>query len=302
MDTLIGMETLEDFYRQKFNSSPTGIKSDFGQFNVFKMDGEIHKNPIKYSRRDYYKISFLRGHYAIHYADKSFEVQGTTLLFFNPEVPYTFETVSGHREGYFCIFKAPFFSEYLRGNLREFPMYTPGGKPAYTLDSETAREISAVFEKMLDNMQSGYRFKYDLMRNYVMEIIHYALKMQPAESLYKHIDANTRITAVFIELLERQFPIESAAQQFSLRSANDFARQLNVHVNHLNRAVKNSTGKTTTDHIAERLVSEAKALLKHTDWNVAEVSYCLGFEEPAHFSNFFKKQTGLAPGVFRHME
>ncbi|MES1160150.1 MAG: helix-turn-helix transcriptional regulator, partial [Bacteroidota bacterium] len=72
-----------------------------------------------------------------------------------------------------------------------------------------------------------------------------------------------------------------------------------VHVNHLNRAVKQVTGKTTTEHIADRMLSEAKALLKFTDWNISMISYCLGFEEPAHFSHFFRKQTSLTPTAFR---
>jgi AraC family transcriptional activator of pobA len=132
-----------------------------------------------------------------------------------------------------------------------------------------------------------------------LEIIHGALKLQPSETLYKHADANARITAVFTELLERQFPIESPSQQFSLRSAKDFADKLNVHINHLNRAIKTVTGKTTTSHIADRITTEAIALLKHTSWNVSEISYSLGFEAPSHFNNFFKKQTTFTPSAFR---
>jgi AraC-like DNA-binding protein len=234
-----------------------------------------------------------------HYADKSLEVSGTTLLFFNPRVPYTFTRLGETVTGYFCIFKEDFFSEFLRTGLSELPMYAPGGKPAYQLNEAQDRKVSQVYEKMLEELPSDYRFKYDLIRNYVMEMVHYAMKMQPSEKLYQNIDANTRITAVFTELLERQFPIESPSQQFALRSAGDFARQLNVHVNHLNRAVKLSTGKTTTGHIADRLTGEAKALIKHTNWNISEISYCLGFEEPAHFNHFFKKHTGVAPSAYR---
>ncbi|MEO7490508.1 MAG: helix-turn-helix domain-containing protein, partial [Ferruginibacter sp.] len=40
-------------------------------------------------------------------------------------------------------------------------------------------------------------------------------------------------------------------------------------------------------------------LLKHTDWNVSEIGYCLGFEEPAHFNHFFKKLTSTTPTAFR---
>ena len=70
-----------------------------------------------------------------------------------------------------------------------------------------------------------------------------------------------RLTSVFLELLERQFPIESADNPLQLKTAQDYANNLNVHVNYLNRAVKEVTGKPTTTHITERIISEAKALL-----------------------------------------
>jgi AraC family transcriptional regulator, transcriptional activator of pobA len=189
----------------------------------------------------------------------------------------------------------------MRGSLSEFPMFTPGGKPAYSLTQEQDKEISQIFQKMLEEIGSDYVYKYDLLRNYVTEMIHYALKMQPSENIHQHTNAKSRITSVFTELLERQFPIDSPVQRFSLRSANDFAKELAIHVNHLNRAIKETTGKTTTEHIMERITSEAKALLKHTNWNISEISYCLGFEEPSHFNNFFKKQVALTPSAFRNI-
>jgi AraC-like DNA-binding protein len=105
---------------------------------------------------------------------------------------------------------------------------------------------------------------------------------------------------LFIELLERQFPIESPHQKLNLRAAKDYADRLAIHVNHLNKVLKENTGKTTTDLISSRIVKEAKILLKQTDWNVSEIAYCLGFEEVAHFSNFFRKQTSFSPLAFRN--
>jgi len=80
-----------------------------------------------------------------------------------------------------------------------------------------------------------------------------------------------------------------------LRTAQDFAKNLSIHVNYLNSAVKEVTGKTTTAHIGDRIIAEAKALLQHTDWNIAEIAYALGFEYPTYFNNFFKKKTGYIP-------
>jgi len=296
-------ETLTDFYERKFNHTPQTLQDGVGHFNVFRLedcaapDGKV----IAYTRRDYYKVCLIRGKHLYHYADKSLSVDGTTLIFFNPLVPYTFQQLSPDTTGYFCIFTESFFTEKIRGGLSELPMFSPGGKPAYVLNETQEQVVSAIFEKMLEEITSDYVFKYDLLRNYVTELTHYALKSQPSESLYQHPDAKSRITAVFTELLERQFPIETPSQRFSLRSAKDFAEKLSVHVNHLNRSVKETTGKTTTDIIAQRLLAEAKSLLKHTDWNVAEIGYCLGFEEAAHFNNFFKKQTAYTPGSFRNV-
>lgn len=294
-------ETIEEFYKSKFNWLPDNLSQDIGHFNVFRIEDCYGPNamPVKYSRRDFYKISLFRGKTIYHYADKSIEVDGTTLIFFNPQVPYTIESTSDDRSGYFCIFKESFFTEMLRNNIHELPMFATGGKPSYALNIEQDEYVSQLFDKMLNEIKSDYKFKYDLLRNYVTELIHYALKVAPTETLYQHPDANSRITSVFTELLERQFPIESPSQRFTLRSAKDYAEQLAVHVNHLNRAIRQTTGKTTTDHIFERLTSEAIALLKHTNWNISEISYSLGFEEPAHFNNFFKKQTATTPSVYR---
>jgi len=125
------------------------------------------------------------------------------------------------------------------------------------------------------------------------------MKLQPSENFDEHKNAASRITNVFLELLERQFPIESPDLPLELKAAQDYANQLSVHVNHLNRSIKEVTGKSTTTHIAERIVSEAKALLQHTDWTIAEVAYALGFEYPTYFNNYFKRMTGTNPTSLR---
>ena len=291
-------ESLEEFYQHKLNYLPLNLQQEIGHFNVFRLEDCI-STPVHYSRKDFYKITLIRGKNRYHYADKSIEMDGSALIFFNPQVPYTWEPLSADTSGYFCIFSRPFFTEKMFGGINDLPMYQIGGKPAYELNKQQDEQVGSIFIKMQEEIKSEYAFKYDLLRNYVTEITHLALKSRPSESLFQHPDAKSRITAVFTELLERQFPIETPTQRFTMRSAKDFAGQLAIHVNHLNRAIKETTGKTTTDVIAERVLSEAKILLKHTNWNVSEIGYCLGFEEPSHFNNFFKKQTQFTPTAFR---
>jgi AraC family transcriptional regulator, transcriptional activator of pobA len=111
-------------------------------------------------------------------------------------------------------------------------------------------------------------------------------------------NASQRITTSFLVLLEQQFPV-SEHRFVNLRSASQFADKLNIHVNHLNRALKKTLTKTTTQIITERILSEAKALLQNSQLSVGVIGYALGFTEAAHFNNFFRKHTKTSPVKFR---
>jgi len=184
-------------------------------------------------------------------------------------------------------------------SLQQSPLFKIGGSPIFNLNKDQSGMFSSLFQKMIEEQHSDYTYKDELIRNYINLLIHEALKIQPPDSIFIHNNASARITSVFLELLERQFPIESLDQPLQLRTAQDFASHLSVHTNYLNSAVKEVTGKSTTSHIAERIVNEAKALLQHTDWNISEVAYALGFEYPTYFNNFFKKKTGSIPKSMR---
>ena len=118
--------------------------------------------------------------------------------------------------------------------------------------------------------------------------LHYSIAHPPMAasgcSPPKDKDAAKRITSDFLEFLERQFPIESVEHPLQLKTAQDFASNLSVHVNHLNSAVRKITGKSTTTYITDRIILEAKALLQHANWSVAEIAYGLGFEYPTYFN------------------
>ncbi len=295
------VQTLAEFYQHKIHWMPKNLQQDIGHFNVFRLDDFVGPKACKlpYSRKDFYKITLVTGRSNYHFADKTIELRGNALFFANPLVPYDWEPLDENQTGVFCIFTEAFLQRQTGALPQELPMFRPGGQPVYFLTDEQAAGIRPLFEKMAAEIDSDYVYKYDLLRNYVFELLHGTLKLQPATTLYHDSTAATRIASLFTELLERQFPIESPGQRVKLRSADAFAGQLAVHVNHLNRALKEVTGKTTTQLIAGRLVREAHALLKHTAWNIAEISYCLGFEEPAHFSNFFRKHLGVAPSTVR---
>ena len=294
-------ETLSDFYKRKFDWIPDNILRDIGHFNVFKLDPFVGKNasPVPYKRRDYYKIMLVMGKGTVHYADRIVEVQQQALSFSNPMIPYKWEHTDQIQGGYFCVFNRHFFHQY--ANLEQYSVFQPGGPHIFELSNEQVRTVSNLFIRMFDEINSDYIHKYDVLKTFVLELIHFAMKMQPGSNLVQHHkNASERISTLFLELLERQFPIDDNHQTISLRSPSDYARQLNIHVNHLNRAIKETTEKTTSNLIADRILREAKILLKHSPWSISEISDSLGFSEVTHFTNFFKKHVEQSPLKFRN--
>jgi len=301
---MIVTASLDDFYKKNAAPLPGGIAKEIGHFNVFETETLFDKKTgtriMPYSRRAYYKISWIRGKSRVEYADKVIDINESALLFATPKIPYHWLPENGEQTGMFCIFTPDFLTPNKAGvTLDDLPIFQPGQFPVFQLNPEEVKEIDYLFRKMYKELGTDYKYKYDLLRNLVLELIHYGQKLQPMLAANSAQNASERISSLFIELLERQFPLESLHQRLNLRSAKDYADRLAVHVNHLNKVLKEVTGNTTTQIIGNRIIQEAKILLKQTNWNIAEISYTLGYDDLAHFSNFFKKQTSFTPVAFR---
>lgn len=294
-------EHVADFYERLPNHAPTCIPINnpgIGHINIFSRDTCSVATP--YSRRDYYKVSLIIGTGKIFYADKWVYIDRPAVLFSNPVVPYSWEAESEEQGGWYCLFTEAFIQHSERVNsLHDSPLFKIGANPVFFPDEVQLLEITAIYQKMMREISSTYAHKYDVLRSYLHLLIHETLKSDPASEFGSYANGAVRVTALFQELLERQFPVDSPAFTLQLNTPADFARSLSVHVNHLNRSVRETTGKTTSEHIAARITKEASALLIHTDWSISEIAYCLGFEYPSYFTNFFKKHSGASPNQLR---
>jgi AraC family transcriptional activator of pobA len=99
-------------------------------FNVFPIDGDGGMVRL-YSRKDFYKICLTTGKSVIHYADRSFEEEGTILFFGNPHIPYSWETLSTTYQGYTCLFSEEFFKASDRSeSLQNSPLFKSAARPS----------------------------------------------------------------------------------------------------------------------------------------------------------------------------
>ena len=83
-----------------------------------------------------------------------------------------------------------------------------------------------------------------------------------------------------MELLDKNFKEK--------KMVAEYAAQLLVTPNYLNRIVKKNTGFSAGHHIRQRIVLEAKRMGRYSGAAMKEIAYNLGFMDLAHFSRFFK--------------
>ncbi len=278
---------------------PGDIIKDVQHFNVFHVkhyhDDKFNCKP--FNRKPWYKISLLKGRTKLYYTDKTMDFD-CALLFSNPNIPYSWEHLESEQSSYFCVFTEEFFAQF--SSLKDYPVFKAGNVPLFNLDERQYAVFEDLFKQMLGEITLEFSYKYDSLRSMVLQLILSALKLEPATfQTYKGSNGSQRLVSIFMEVLERQFPIESTMQRMELRHPTDFANQLSVHVNHLNHALKVVTGKTTSQLIAARVMQEARSLLQHTDWNISEIARSLGFDDLPHFINFFKKNQQLTPKIYR---
>jgi AraC family transcriptional activator of pobA len=95
----------------------------------------------------------------------------------------------------------------------------------------------------------------------------------------------------FRELIENAF-----REDWSLA---DYASVLNVSQSRLRNACASVTEQAPMQVVHARVLLEAKRQLLYTSMSVREIAYALGFDDPAYFTRFFSRRTGISPRAFR---
>ncbi|WP_280640684.1 helix-turn-helix domain-containing protein [Hymenobacter volaticus] len=194
--------------------------------------------------------------------------------------------------GYFCHFH----DELLIGplgsadSLTAFPFLRVWGAPLFVLPAQTTGFVEALLHRLLVEFQAHGQQRPDLLRAYLLALLHELLHIFPVDALPAPSPA-LALTNRFKRLVATNFS--------SLPQVRDYADQLHVTPKHLTKTVRMVTGKTPTRWIEETLVLEAKVLLSQSSWPVSEVAAAVGLADASYFSRLFKKHTGMSPLAYR---
>lgn len=303
-EKIIPTESLLQLYKRTGHDIPSELlhKSGKAHFNVREALTATLKTP--FNRRDYFKICLsytaTKGSGTLLYHEQEIPLNQYCLIFTNPSVPTSIE-INIPYDRFYCLFNAPFIEGCIPPDIRHAcPLFNPSLMPVILLTKKEIQRLSIYFTQMQALQESDYPFKWDMIRNLLQLLIHEGIRLQQKSETPVALASaiRDRLANEFFVLLNQQFPVDSPEAPLKLLTPAYFADQLHVHVNHLNSVVKKYTNKTTREIIHDRVISEAKTLLRNTDWNISEIAYALGFEYPSHFNKYFKQSTHQSPLEF----
>lgn len=165
-------------------------------------------------------------------------------------------------------------------------------QPPLFLSEPTAKKMQAIFEMMEKDYYEPGEHQIGLLSAYLkIFLIHCVNTCDRGEPDPTEEHGGKAILKNFKNLVADNFR--------RLHKVSEYAEQMTITPKYLNQVVKSLLGQTAKEVIQEKIVLNAKRELKYSDKSVKEIAFELGFEDPLHFSSFFKKCTGMSPSNFK---
>ena len=221
---------------------------------------------------------------------ESFQLKKNDFLFTPKNNITTTEYVSNDLEGFYCH-----FSDELLG-VNPF-LEILHNQPSSSNYLHISQNEASTLEFLLTRIVQLYKSQKENPNDYHLLSFYLSTVIAEFFLTYKnHVVTprqNNDVVSNFKSLAHKHFK-----QNLDIK---EYASQLNITPNHLNKLVKNETGKTASEIIKEIIILEAKVLLHQTKMTINEISMELGFEDASYFSRFFKNETNNSPSSYRKM-
>lgn len=272
------------------------LKVDFGKFFIVEVEKLIRliKLPVPPIRSTTHTFIYLTdGEAVMTIGSETYTIYKNECLVVPAGQVYSFNNVD-ENQGYLCNFHNDFIIGKFGKNelLKDFEFLRVWGNPRIHLDKQTSKFVRRLLKRVLLAYSENGLADLDIIQSYFIAML------CEVNRVYKPVSVSTQTNAVNITNRFRELLVERIKTSHRV---TDYASELNITPNHLNKAVKAITGKSPTKWIDETIVLEAKVLLYQSKLSISEIAAEVGLLDSSYFSRLFKKYEGVTPIAFRKM-
>lgn len=237
----------------------------------------------------------LSGHTLFHIDQNSFETNGCAAFYTPPATPHAFLTET-NAPGYVVTLHTAFLQQLmdeldayrnLNGLLMPFCIKQEQSGVSPMWDT-----LLSLFEILRQEWQEDALYKDCSVHATLKMILIYMLRLSGSSMSDKqHNSSEVQSFRQFSTLVEQHF--------LTQKPLSFYCQQLGINENRLNYLCKKVTDQSPKKILNGRILLEAKRLLAHSNKNLTEIAYTLGYMDPSYFSRFFARHTGESPSDYR---
>ncbi|CAM1372471.1 Transcriptional regulator, AraC family [Tenacibaculum litopenaei] len=272
-------------------------RSHIDGFDIFTIES-LEPSSVKCMppyRQGFYQVGILKNIGAqskINLNTDSITLQDSPLWFVVPGQVFSWIR-DVKNKGHHIQFQLEFLPEYLQKNLiKEFPFFKLSENSVFLMTDEERISLEIDMERMLTIYNTEHPYQEKMLQAMLVAMLY---NCKAIFERYKTKEGNLSRG----QILVKQFQQLVDKMYLGTRVVSNYAIALNVTPNYLTTIVKEVSGKTAKEIIHERIFLESKNLLLYSEYNISEISYRLNFQEPTHFTRFFKKYTNETPKQYR---
>jgi AraC family transcriptional regulator, transcriptional activator of pobA len=250
---------------------------------------------MEHHRHEYYEVVWLKKGKGLHHIDTiSYPYNGSVLFMLSPGQIHKLEQ-DKKGEGYVIKFLPSIFRD--ARDVEEFILNTGlfdnvQANPIVKVPVAQHAMLEDVILKMEVEFNSGETDKNTVLSAYLKIFMTILNRIKRTQHVTDHaIDFHLAIFSQYKAAIEKNFRTE--------HSVEVYANLLNTQPRTLNTLSKKFAGKSAGQLISDRIILEAKRCLHFEQGSIKEIAHLLGFEDPAYFTRFFKKHTGISPLNFK---
>ncbi|GEM79673.1 4-hydroxyphenylacetate catabolism regulatory protein HpaA [Vibrio superstes] len=267
------------------------------EFHVEKLDSLAlffgRSMPTHYHDRYYQIHCILEGNTHVLLDESHYSKHGITLFFTPPTVPHSFVT-DDHASGFVITASQTLVWRLLDIEIGRNDVASTAMQP-FCVEIDADNRLIRLFKALLQEQESN-DFMSDVAGQSIMQLILIDVirlaSDQPTNTSYR--SADVQVFNQFSQLIEVQYKAHWALPQY--------ANELNLTTARLNDICRRVSGLSSKRLVADRVMQEARRLLLLTAISVQEVAFELGYQDPAYFARFFKKNAGETASGFRERE
>ncbi len=298
--TLHRIKTIKDYHRFMGLPAP-----EHPLISVVHLDS-IKNLPVKDSVNmvfDFYSISLKRSPNAkMKYGQQEYDFDEGVMFFISPGQVFGIEVEKNEElrhSGWLLLIHPDFlWHTSLAKNIKQYEYFDYSVNEALFLSEKEETTITGIIRNVEQEYHSNIdQFSQNVIIAQLELLLTYAERFYRRQFITRKI-ANHKILDRLEAILTEYFNSDDLSRK-GLPTVQYVAEMLTISPNYLSELLKVLTGRSTRDHIHEKLMEKAKEKLSATDMSVSEIAYELGFEHPQSFSKLFKTKTNLSPLEFR---